>query len=210
MKHLLAMMALCVAFAAGAQTVWPIPYNPDEDMDGIIGTPDLLGLLSLYGAEFSTATVSDDEQSAMLFMGNMAYPPCVQSCRNLPGMWSLPTIENLGLVWSEVNATQQYEYLYTWLESSAKQAADQVSMYYRSDVTNGADKRVEVTSDINESFKCYCSIKELPEVEYTYCSGSGISGCAENLVQDGWYPISGITTHAGGGSLVQAFWRWAE
>ena len=52
MKHLLALMALCVAFAAGAQhhtTVWP--YNPDINADGNYGSTDLLGFLPLYGTE---------------------------------------------------------------------------------------------------------------------------------------------------------------
>ena len=46
MKHLLALMALCVAFAAGAQQM---PYNPDANADLFIGVDDVVGILSLYG-----------------------------------------------------------------------------------------------------------------------------------------------------------------
>lgn len=48
MKHLLALMALCVAFAAGAQ-VSNDTYDPDADGDNNIGVNDLLALLSLFG-----------------------------------------------------------------------------------------------------------------------------------------------------------------
>lgn len=48
MKHLLALMALCVAFAAGAQTI-SSTYDPDVDADGNIGVNDLLALLGLFG-----------------------------------------------------------------------------------------------------------------------------------------------------------------
>lgn len=48
MKHLLALMALCVAFAAGAQ-VSNDAYDPDADGDNNIGVNDLLALLSLFG-----------------------------------------------------------------------------------------------------------------------------------------------------------------
>lgn len=52
MKHLLALMALCVAFAGGAQA----PYNPDSDGDSLIGSADLLNLLPLYGEGFYVDT----------------------------------------------------------------------------------------------------------------------------------------------------------
>jgi hypothetical protein len=48
MKHLLALMALCVAFAAGAQTFY-FPHNHDSNHDGHIGSADLISLLSEYG-----------------------------------------------------------------------------------------------------------------------------------------------------------------
>jgi len=52
MKHLLALMALCVAVATGAQA----PYNPDSDGDSLIGSADLLNLLPLYGEGFYVDT----------------------------------------------------------------------------------------------------------------------------------------------------------
>lgn len=53
MKHFLTLVAMCVAFAVGAQTAQiDLPYNPDADEDALIGTTDLLPLLALFGGEF--------------------------------------------------------------------------------------------------------------------------------------------------------------
>ena len=46
-------MALCVAFAAGAQNfIHEYPWNPDWDNDNFVGTSDLTGFLSAFGSEF--------------------------------------------------------------------------------------------------------------------------------------------------------------
>ena len=60
MKHLLTAIACCLAVAGNAQT----PYNPDGNADGMIGSADLVSLLSFYGALFesdSLNVVSVDE-----------------------------------------------------------------------------------------------------------------------------------------------------
>ena len=60
MKHLLTAIACCLAVAGSAQT----PYNPDGNADGMIGSADLVTLLSFYGALFesdSLSVVSVDE-----------------------------------------------------------------------------------------------------------------------------------------------------
>ena len=64
MKHLITCLALVLPSAAGAQTgLVEFPYNPDADNDDLIGTVDLLALLSLYNSEFSEEDVylSSDE-----------------------------------------------------------------------------------------------------------------------------------------------------
>ena len=55
-----------MAFSAFSQD-FPIPYNPDDDSNGLIGTPDLLSLLALFGEEFSAAVVSEDNESAVMY-----------------------------------------------------------------------------------------------------------------------------------------------
>ena len=48
MKHLMTLVALLVSTAAVAQ-IPTLPWNPDENGDQLIGLPDLLGLLGVYG-----------------------------------------------------------------------------------------------------------------------------------------------------------------
>ena len=48
MKNLLACLAVLAAFGAGAQSM---PYNPDANDDGYIGSPDLLSFLPLFGSQ---------------------------------------------------------------------------------------------------------------------------------------------------------------
>ena len=54
MKHLMTLMALAFAFAAGAQgtSIHEYPWNPDSNNDTYIGAEDLMGLLSTYGTQF--------------------------------------------------------------------------------------------------------------------------------------------------------------
>ena len=79
LPHLTAVLAaFLLSFGATAQD-FPIPYNPDDDANGLIGTPDLLSLLALFGEEFSAAVVAEDNESAIMYVGNLPYPVCVQS-----------------------------------------------------------------------------------------------------------------------------------
>lgn len=45
LKHLLIAIGCCLAVAGSAQT----PYNPDSNSDGMVGSEDLVTLLSFYG-----------------------------------------------------------------------------------------------------------------------------------------------------------------
>jgi len=77
MKHLLALMALCVAFAAGAQT-----WNPDADFDNVIGVNDLMALLSVFGSEWTADYPQDPEYDlAAYYAGEMDLMDCVSSCK---------------------------------------------------------------------------------------------------------------------------------
>ena len=76
----------------------------------------------------------------------------------------------------------------------------------------------ETTSQLNASHSCFCATHERPKVEYSYCYSSfqtGIEDCANIKVAEGWYPLGGIGTNTAStqtayGTIVQAFWRWAE
>ena len=197
LPHLTAVLAAFLLSLGATAQDFPIPYNPDDDANGLIGTPDLLSLLALFGEEFSAAVVAEDSTSAIVYMGEMYYPLCAQSCRNLPGMWQMPSIEDLGLVWEDVELNSAG----TWLNSEGD--PDRRMWRFNGDNIYG------MTSPLTLS-NCYCSIKEIPKVEYTYClGGSGIGECANAKVAGGWQPLGGI--HVTRDLVVsQAFWRWAE
>ena len=71
MKNLLACFAAFAAFTAGAQSM---PYNPDANDDGYIGSPDLLSFLPLFGSQVgidSSLTCDYDGTPVEEFLGNV-------------------------------------------------------------------------------------------------------------------------------------------
>ena len=216
------LFALFVSSLVVAQ--WPsLPYNPDENGDGHIGVVDLQGLLANYGNEFASAVISEDGESAITYMGNMDYPPCALLCENLPGVWKVPTLEQLGLVWEEVNVGSPAG---TWLlppsgagdvGTTVGDGAFTLRIYNSNGNQYGSAKA-------KESNRCYCAAKQLPRVEYSFClttddtyndlnaTGSGATvfqSCCDDKVENGWYPLGGLSkgaTNDGG----QAFWRFAQ
>ena len=51
-------LTLCVfTLSITAQEPLTYPYNPDEDVNGLIASPDLLGFLGLFGDEFSPSEI---------------------------------------------------------------------------------------------------------------------------------------------------------
>ena len=228
MKHVIPVMALLMAFSSNAQD-FPVPYNPDGDANGLVGTPDLLSLLALFGEEFSAAVVSEDNQSAMLYMGDMSYPLCAMSCRNLPGMWELPVTEDLGLVWDEVYSTDTD--IWTWLKPNPGSLKPNTFMS-QDEVDLNWHSLIESPYIAREA-RCYCAIQELPHVEYTYCYGGAptdeeFNACIQEKLAEGWYPLEGFPNHHdahGYGNrwgsdndwrvhtvrrTQASFWRWAE
>ena len=210
MKRLVALMMCATSVLAEAQ--FPnLPYNPDENGDGLIGVVDLQGLLSNYGAEFASAVVSEDGENAIVFMGEMVYPVCAQECKSLPGFWEIPTLEELGLVWDEVHP---YESSSTWLkprENRADNAATVIDYLYSSQNGSAEYGRSQV---ISVDRRCYCAAKQIPRVEYDYCEGFAIQECISLKVSEGWLPLGATESEADncqcGIRYHQSFWRWAE
>ena len=214
MKHLITLAALLVSTAAVAQ-IPTLPWNPDENGDQFVGLPDLLGLLTVYGQEFQNAIVAEDGESAIMYMGDMAYPLCAQACENLPGIWQLPEIEDLGLVWAEVNSEG-----FSWLtpNSSEEHGANNYVQSLRF-YENGI---IRATAGPNADWRCYCAAKQLPRVEYTACVGCNTSGtgtytvqnlqsCIDDKLAEGWYPLGNpVQTGYNGSCTNQAFWRFAQ
>lgn len=200
------LVALLVSTAAVAQ-IPTLPWNPDENGDQFVGLPDLLGLLTVYGQEFENAIVAEDGESAIMYMGDMAYPLCAQSCENLPGIWQLPEIEDLGLVWAEVNSGG-----FSWLTPNSSQ--EHSGYNYVQSLRFYENGTIRATAGPNEDWRCYCTAKQLPRVEYSYCTGSSIGSCATSKVEDGWIPLGGMSYTGDGAGVdyrvAQAFWRFAQ
>ena len=222
MKHLLAMMALCVAFAAGAQTgLVEFPYNPDADNDDMIGTADLLALLSLYGAEFSEENVymSEDSTSALVYTGEHNFYRCYKSCEDLPGNWRLP--DYYDMLGQELASFDFCDGCYAWIDLSIEGKPDPTGGYHRYMAVsfgNDNDGAISNGGSPSDDKHCLCYTHERPKVEYSYCrtdDGSEFTSCCNEKVADGWYPLAATTgvsgnQYAGGNLFGQAFWRWAD
>ena len=213
-RVLAALLFVALTTESAAQS-FPLPYNPDENGDGLIGVADLQGLLSNYGSEFSSAVLSEDGESAITYMGEMAYPLCTQACKNLPGMWRLADFDDLGLVWEEITSQSSSQ---TWVDEMDRvngatgvnsSSSLPVAVYYHRQTNQTPGLRGDYGGD--DAKRCYCAARQLPRVEYTYCEGTDIQECANEQVEAGWYPLEGITKISyNGQNKIQAFWRWAE
>ena len=222
MKYFLTASALLFSFLVAAQ--FPnLPYNPDENADGLIGVADLQALLANYGNEFASAVVSEDGESAIVFIGQIGYFECEYSCEQLPGIWRVPRASDLVPVFSELHVgTTSSQMTRTWLDDSA--FPNVATNYYPQylGAQNAYDRATQITNDVGVSGRCYCAAKQLPRVEYSQCSNcignlygtpsaATIAECCSQKVAEGWYPLGG--TSPSGASypcISQSFWRWAE
>ena len=208
-RVLAAFLFVALTTESSAQS-FPLPYNPDENGDMLIGVVDLQALLANYGQEFSSAVISEDGESAITYMGEMAYPLCAQACRNLPGMWEMPKDEDLGLVWEEVSALGSQTWLQKESSSTVYLSNGNSNVYsYIENIGNGVKR---FTSNVVEySLRCYCAARQLPRVEYYKCVGNGsypaqeCVTCTNTKLAEGWQLLP-----PGGSSTVQDLWRWAE
>jgi len=219
MKYFLTASALLFSLVVAAQ--FPnLPYNPDENGDGLIGVVDLQGLLANYGNEFASAVVSEDGESAIVFMGEMWFPQCEYACEQLPGFWQMPKIGDLTPVLSEILWPSSGPQIQTWLHT---QSESTTQLPY---VNSGNTTTIETTNlPFVAPMRCYCAAKQLPRVEYDYCYGADGSNnydtgtttalnevkvCVNEKLELGWQLLG--TTQAVNSSYrhVQALWRWAE
>lgn len=208
MKHLFTLTALLISSLAIGQ--FPnLPYNPDDNADGLIGVADLQTLLANYGQEFSSAVVSEDGESAIIYMGVLGYFECKHSCNQLPGFWSLPSGEDLVPVYSALHASGNNTYTWLNLNDFIEFPYSRVPIYIGNQIAPNRQIEAEL---IHNNHRCYCAAKQLPRVEYTFCNGpwENTLECAEENTSAGWYPLGDISAEPTPGHFVQAFWRWAE
>jgi hypothetical protein len=199
MRTLITVVIAALSLNAFGQGIPQLPYNPDENGDGFIGVPDLQALLSQYGLEFNSAVLSEDAQSAIVYMGEMAHPLCTQACENLPGFWNMANMGDLGLVWDEVTNSG-----ITWLNKDHNATTSPPNPYHYFEASNS---RHYSTLYPNEDWKCYCATKELPKVEYKKISGSSET-YVTSVASEGWKLLDGAT--GGSNGIFGVMWRWAE
>ena len=65
MRYLLTSLLCVFTLSLTAQETLTYPYNPDEDVNGLIASPDLLGLLAMYGEVFSPGEIQIDGVSLL-------------------------------------------------------------------------------------------------------------------------------------------------
>ena len=208
MKHLMTLVALLLSTAAMAQ-IPTLPWNPDENGDQFVGLPDLLGLLTVYGQEFENAIVAEDGESAIMYMGDMGLLQCDHVCENLPGFWNMPSPPDLAPVLADVQTA--------WIAIDWSQEALQrdANVYEYPFFDTGKIRSTQFID--SENVSCYCTAKQLPRVEYSWCWGwyDDFNDCVNAKVTEGWYPLDhGPVMFTGGSSgwnyHSQAFWRFAQ
>jgi len=222
MKHLLTILALLVSSLAMGQ--WPsLPYNPDDNADGLIGVADLQALLANYGSEFASAVVSEDGESAIVYMGEEQYILCSKSCKEFPGNWSIAEFEDLVLVWDEVYSENDTRS--TWCKREDQNFDDAgrplFPYFYSQNVQtvpgNFSLHEIKVTRYPQYQYHCYCAAKQLPRVEYFTCKAScsdgpaALDACVNDKLIEGWYPLqSQRQQQVYNDCFWQPLWRWAE
>ena len=153
--------------------------------------------------------MSEDAQSAIVYMGEMAHPVCSQACDNLPGFWHMSTMDDLALVWEEVTIPNAF----TWVQYKVASTVDN-NLHAYTYMRSYSGYSLHLTTDTpTEALGCYCAAHELPKVEYSICSHGNYNsflGCCDEKVSQGWYPLEVNPYNYDYGDVYgQAFWRWA-
>jgi hypothetical protein len=203
MKYLITLLIAVLSLNAFSQGIPQLPYNPDENGDGLIGVPDLQALLAQYGLEFNSAVLSEDAQSAIVYMGEMAHPVCNLACDNLPGFWHMSTLDDLALVWDEVISSST-----TWVnfpkEVTFKDGLAHLFAYHTFYGPSGAH---EITWHPIDTYRCYCAAHELPKVEYKIVVDNHDPELTA-LSSQGWKLLD-LGYMDNNSRVTGVMWRWA-
>ena len=212
MKHLLTLVIWVASSMAMAQ--FPsLPYNPDENGDGLIGVVDLQGLLANYGSTFEGAILSTDGNTAVVEVGSMNYLTCKSTCAALPGVWDIIDDNSAGLILPTLTSG-------AWLnlQSYNYSSASSGGSAYAYELYGNGETNALSENNWDNNRKCFCAAKQRPRVEWSYCEHSGnyyndalpsnIQECYNQKLEEGWYPLGGPSV--GQLSISQSFWRWAE
>lgn len=214
MRLILAFLTFQLVSGASAQITpgFP-PYNPDSDFNGIIGTDDLLSLLSIFGEQFDAynTIVSDDSTFAAVFLGPTTWPECQYSCDTLQGNWSI--MDDKSIVHLGDSLFQNIEESWHAPSSNAFFYTSSSSIrYYPSENSSYVNLYHPEVPSWNK--QCVCVSRSSPSIEYDFVlthTGEFSSMVIEKLSQ-GWNLLGGSTIAAIGYTVYrgQAFWRWAD
>ena len=170
MKYFLTCLALGIAFAAGAQTDYPFPWNPDSNFDGWVSTEDLLQLLTVFGTQFEPdAWETDSLSAAVVLDGNHNYFQCQSYCNDIEGNWRMADLDAYGRHFDLVGGISAN----FWVNSNAKlNASDFAYETYVLYGTTGNMYPVGV-GDFSDAKRCMCYIQASPFVPNQYADDSG-------------------------------------
>ena len=219
MKHLLTLTALLISSLAMGQ--FPaLPYNPDENGDGLIGVSDLQSFLAAYNSEFSSAASSNG--IAFILIGEeMTKAECMTACNALSGPWGLPTTsevsENVYLVYEAVGIEPDESLNFWGVNTGYTDDYASTDDYVPHGVSlqdeiwvvpysSGIDVQAATENNANER-NCLCSVAERPKMEYMRIVQDGdtptMNSMVNELLGDGWY----IHTTD---ELWMHLWRWKD
>jgi len=216
MKNVFTLAIALASLCAHAQ--FPIlPYNPDENGDGLIGVVDLQGLLANYGNEFESVVLSEDGESAIVYMGQMGYYTCEHNCEQLPGFWQVSGASDLVPVQSELNVSG---YTLSWVNRTGFESNLSLNScpYYQG--SNNSGQRVIEAAGSQQNYRCYCAANQLPRVEYEICNSYSPNNmnqtlqelrdnCVNPKLAEGWM-LKGDVNCNSEGRCFQTLWRWVE
>lgn len=214
----LTLTAATLFLGASAFGQFPtLPYNPDDNADGLIGVADLQGLLSQYGNEFSASVLSSDVALVRIDQDGLGILDCLSNCNALPGPWQMLTTEvaalNINAVAELVPVSAQYStgaQNYFWTEYNG--TSGNATKYY---TVEGIRAFSNVSSVSYTPRACLCYAQGRPHIEYDFCYLEALPGddsefraCLDSKASEGWYPLGGVAQDYG--RMYQAFWRWEQ
>ena len=214
MKHLFASFLTVICFGVLAQTP-QLPYNPDENGDGLIGVADLQSFLALYNAEFSAAVSNNG--IAFINLGTLTKDDCITNCNNLPGRWGVTRFNEVSMNWQlfaeaiggwdpnaggSGNDSEQF-----WLTTGKSDNMSIESPDAGKLDDQGATNWSLYSFDGGTPKLCVCSITERPKIEYQRIvqdgSGPAMNAIVNELLNEGWYIQSTD-------ELYMHLWRWKD
>ena len=206
MKYFITLLIAALSLNAFGQSFPPLPYNPDQNGDGLIGASDLQDLLAVYGLVFEpfALSISETNESALISLGIRNRLDCERDCSSLPGPWSVMTVSSYAvhhdLVHSILAPTDE-----AWIEPliGGNGSQDFISQYITGEGAIGNASYLYIDDTIaGDDDYCFCSVTQIPKVEFHQISDSEFDDLKEELSNEGWRLQS-----SNAGKVY--FWRWA-